>query len=616
MRTHTLENDALLLRFDEECGLAVTDKASGNTLAQLPSRHRRYGTRQREGKIRYEIDAGAFPCSVELSLAGPREIAIRLDAEPGREMPDYIEYPPPWRVKAPDKALLPIGCGYALPVGDPSLKIPSQLKFYSGMSASMSLFGVQRGRLIAITGLESGCDAETENRRDAEGLLNCHLRWLPEKGRWGYDRGMRIFFANSLPEAMLEYRNWRKSMGWVKTLREKAEETPAVRRLPGCANVWLWDDDNMNRLYGSPERKDAPPRDVRRIAKEMRTLGMERVLWNAFEGETRDDCAYLKSLGYLVGKYDVYRDVIPADMTDFIIPYRVKRSVNTKFWPGIVRRRKDGSPVEAWALHGMDGKLHSQHSVCDACALELTKRNVPPDVEAVGYDSRFIDVQAGATLTECYAQEHPCTRTESAKFIRAQQDYLSGMGLVNGVEVGAELFAAGYHFAEGMPSPCEYRAKDSGRRMTTLYYGEEVPAGVTDFILNPRLRIPLWELVYHDCAVNYYYWGDSSNSCPELMETRDLFCALYGFPPIYSVDVSGWKRLKSQIAASYARATESAYATALSPMIGFERLSEDALIQRSVFENGVTVTANFSQMPYHTDNGKTVMPMRHLMERN
>ncbi|MFR6034756.1 MAG: hypothetical protein ACLUKN_17220 [Bacilli bacterium] len=62
---------------------------------------------------------------------------------------------------------------------------------------------------------------------------------------------------------------------------------------------------------------------------------------------------------------------------------------------------------------------------------------------------------------------------------------------------------------------------------------------------------PLWELVYHDCVINYWYWGDSNCCSPELMYKFDNFNALYGYPPIYSLDVTHWNELKDKIAASY-----------------------------------------------------------------
>ena len=255
----------------------------------------------------------------------------------------------------------------------------------------------------------------------------------------------------------------------------------------------------------------------------------------------------------------------------------------------------DGSFSRAWQIHGLDGKMHWQNAVCEIPALKLTMENVPPDVERVGYNSRFIDVQASAELKECYHPMHPTDRRDSARYIRTQMEYLGDIGLVGGVENGQECLVGSYHFAEGLMSPGGFRAYDSGRRMTTIYKGEEVPEEFTEYMLNPVCRLPLWELIYHDCVVNYWYWGDSSNCCPELMPRRDLFNALYGTPPLYSLTMSQWDEMKDAVAESYHRATYVAARTAFSRMVEFQWLSSDGLVQKTVFDNGVEVTANFAK---------------------
>ena len=337
------------------------------------------------------------------------------------------------------------------------------------------------------------------------------------------------------------------------------------------------------------------PRDVRRIADEMLALGMDRVLFNSFEGESRSDADYLKARGFEVGRYDIYRDVIPKPNVPFMLPYRVKRSRHTEgCWPQDVRVNAQGKYAAAWQLHGTDGKMYDQHAVCDIPALRMTMEDVPRFIEKTGYTSWFIDVGTGSTLCECFAPLHPADRRDAMRYLNAQNQFLLDMGLINGVEVGCEAGAGTYVFSEGMMSPPFFRAPDSGRRMNTLYYGQEIPENIPNQMLNPLLRVPLWQMIYHDCTINYWYWGDSSNCCPELMRRRDQFNALYGVPPLYSLNMTQWERMKEEIAASYRRATAAARETAFSAMTRYERLSPDGLLQRACFENGVQVTANFS----------------------
>ena len=114
--------------------------------------------------------------------------------------------------------------------------------------------------------------------------------------------------------------------------------------------------------------------------------------------------------------------------------------------------------------------------------------------------------------------------------------------------------------------------------------------------------------------VSYWYWGDSSNSVPELMPLRDLFDALYGEPPLYSLSASQWEEQKEEIAASYARATKVARRTGFARMVSFEYLTPDRLVQKTRFSNGISVTANFSAEEYRSADGLTLGKWEYALE--
>ena len=56
--------------------------------------------------------------------------------------------------------------------------------------------------------------------------------------------------------------------------------------------------------------------------------------------------------------------------------------------------------------------------------------------------------------------------------------------------------------------------------------------------------------------------------------------------------------MKEKIAASYHRAVVGAEAAAFSPMIRFDILTKDQLVQKTTFENGVTIIVNFGESSY------------------
>lgn len=507
-------------------------------------------------------------------------------------------FPGPWIPRAGDRLIYPLGDGVMLPVDEPVPFLPSRLNFSNGSQLSMGLVGLLRGEGGLFIGMEETADAALSLATSPDGLVENQLVFLPAKGEWRYPRRIRLMAAradgfNALCKA---YRAWRMAQGLVVPLPEKAKRAPRILDMAGRADIWIFDDQNMNRLYGRPEGPEETPRDVQRAADDMLALGMDRVLLSSFEGETPEDVAYLKARGFEVGRYDIYRDVIPKPNIPFMLPYRVKRSRHTEScWPQDVRRDAAGEHAVAWQLHGTDGQMHAQHAVCDMPALRMTMEDVPPLIEEAGYTAWFIDVSAGSQLQECYHPLHPMDRRDAMRYVKAQNQFLLDMGLICGVEVGCEAAAGTYVYSEGMMSPPYFRALEAGRNMNTLYYGPNVPEQITAYMLNPRLRVPLWQMIYHDCTINYWYWGDSSNCCPEWMPLRDLFNALYAVPPLYCVNMTQWEALKGDIAASYRHATETARAAAFLPMTRFEWLTPDGLVQRTTFEGGMQVTVNFGE---------------------
>ncbi len=602
-----IENAAVCLAATEQGALVLTDKRTGARFEEIVGDLHLCDMRSAGDTMLARLTGAALDVDVRLTLTEDG-FTLKLQADAAALMPEELAYPGAWRTRAGD--LLAFGHSEGVCFdAEEDFPLPERWAMTAG---GMAMWVIRRGGGWLICAAEEGADAALENRRE-DGLLISGARWLSEKGRWGYDRAMRFFVSSTLGEGCRAYRAWRETLGEIVPLKEKIAHAPELKKLIGAADIWLWDDNNMNRLYARPERSDVPARDVRAIADDMQALGMTRVLWNAFEGETRADCEYLKGKGWLVGKYDIYRDVVPATAVNSVIPYRVKRSRHTKYWPDDVRREQNGDMARAWQLHTTDGTMVYQNAVCDVCALRMTMEDVPADVAEVGYTARLLDVQSGGGLAECYDPRHPATRRVMRRYIRAQHQFLLDLGLACGGEVGSEDYVSQLAFTEGLMSPPWLRGPDAGRRMNTLYYGDEIPPVITNYMLNPRHRLPLWELVYHDCTVSYWYWGDSSNGCPELMPRRDLFNALYGLPPLYSLNVTQWGQLRSEIAASYRRAAAVAERVGLLPMTAFEWLTDDRLVQRTVFGGEYAVTANFSNQPYETPQG-TIQPLDFRLE--
>jgi hypothetical protein len=165
--------------------------------------------------------------------------------------------------------------------------------------------------------------------------------------------------------------------------------------------------------------------------------------------------------------------------------------------------------------------------------------------------------------------------------------------LVTGSETGHDAAVPYVHYFEGMLSLGPYRAPDAGRDMMRIW--DPVPELVARFQVGWQYRLPLWELVYHDCVVAQWYWGDYNNKMPGIWDKRDLFNVLYGTPPMFMFDAARWEKDKDRFVQSYRATCPVARATGYSEMIDHRFLTPDRAVQQTRFANGVTVIVNFSE---------------------
>ena len=144
-----------------------------------------------------------------------------------------------------------------------------------------------------------------------------------------------------------------------------------------------------------------------------------------------------------------------------------------------------------------------------------------------------------------------------------------------------------------------FRNKDSGRNHANIYSSEQAEH-IKKHMINPRCRVPLWHLIYHECLFAFPYWGDSTAMSKELIRDKVLFAVLYGCPPLYSFKSGNYRLLRNEILESYREITEVHKKTALLPMTDFSVVSDDYAVQRSVFGERYEITVNFSSEPYGT----------------
>lgn len=609
---HILESADLKLIFDEKTAAAeFVDLRSETSFVQTNSDWHTVNVNSGLNKINFTVRKSRTELSCTYSAESDETGRyFRLLINSDTRFENGISYPSPFDVKAGDREYIAM-CEGLVHNTEEYIPLLNPRPLYAGTYNSMSFWGISSGEKWLMAAVITNADAQLDTKRYDDGLYRTSVIWMSEKGEWGYCRELRFYIGAGKPitDICNTYRKVAEQRGLVKTLKERAAENKKIDALAGSANFWIWNNDAMDKLYSKNAAYKIPTAEQFaervRIAGEMKSMGITDVLWSIMdENIDKPSLESVKNLGFLTAYYDVYTDVIPKTCADKIPETRVKRCENRmEYWPAGIIIKKDGSYCPAWQLMGKDGKMYDQHKLCDCVAAECAKKYVKSHGADNGIDGVFIDVTLCNT-EECYSSEHPQTRREAIRAKNKLFETVKKFGMFSGTENGHEDAVRNFEYNEGMMSISGYRMNDSGRRMAEFYDDKEVEEGNFKYMLDPRFRVPLWELVYHDCQTSYWYWGDSTNSIISQMPKRDLFDILYGLPPIYSLKTECWDKIKDKILSSYKRTVPSARKLRYSRMISFEYLTADKQVQKTVFDNGCEITVNFGKTAYVSEEVK------------
>jgi len=593
-RELTLSNSALEVTLHTaEATFSVTDRRTGQAWKQRPGSNLVVldaGTGDRGFKLRLLDAASMLELDAAISLEDQRpEVAVELAAE--GQLDGHLRFPSPFVTGEGTFLVMPVNEGISYPVDDETLR-PMYYHLYGGHGLCMGWWGATDGRRAMMAIVETPDDAAVRVPR-LDGLLCLAPEWVPQKGQFGPPRRIRyVFFDQGGYVAMCKrYRQHVVKIGLLKTLAEKREEIPAVDRLIGAVNVWCWDRDPVG------------------VCRELQSAGIERILWS--NRASPEQIRQMNALGVLTSRYDIYQDAMnPANFPNLRGRHP---DWTSEAWPDDLMIDARGDWVRGWRVRGKDGQWYPCGVLCDRRAVDYARRRIPAELETHPYLCRFIDTTTASPWRECYHPDHPMTRSESRHWKMELLRFVSETcGLVTGSETGHEASVPYVHYFEGMLSLGPYRVPDAGRGMGEIL--DDVPERVAKFQTGHYYRLPLWELVYHDCVVAQWYWGDYNNKLPSLWDRRDLFNALYGTPPMFMFRREFWQENRDRFVESYRTATPVARSTGYAEMLSHEWLTEDHAVQKTRFANGVTVTVNFGEVPYALPDGTKLDPLSHRVE--
>lgn len=408
------------------------------------------------------------------------------------------------------------------------------------------------------------------------------IRWLPTMQTFGKDSRVYCFYFVAKGSYVAVAKAWRAraaAKGYIVTLKEKARHNPNVFKLMGASDIW-----GGNSIS---------------FARSAKAQGIDKLLING--GCPPADMAEMAAMGYLPGRYDIYTDLWEdsenIDQRSAPLPEHAVKHAN-------------GEARTAWATFDRS-KVSLKR--CTALMLDAAKKVVPPDLAKYPYEARFLDVTTAEGLYECYDPEHPMTRSDKRRYSEGMCAYFGDWGegnlnLVAGGEHGKWWCAKHLHYLEGMqsgghsyyswpagylkrPKNKEHDPRNPDKPTTRFKLYEKYGVG-------PFYRIPLWDLVFHDCIVTTWYWGDATDylieAAPEVTPRKDLFNILYVTMPIFWVREGTWTHDRSSFLRSHFHTSKLHEAVGMEEMLSHEFLSDDHCLQKTVFGDGTEIVVNFA----------------------
>ena len=340
-----------------------------------------------------------------------------------------------------------------------------------------------------------------------------------------------------------------------------------------------------------------------KLLEQFAESGLDR-LWlgvDSWQDGFRHPTAVVKAkeLGYLIGPYDSYHSIHHPNEKDTwetaqfdLSLYEIGAIVNA-----------DGTKNRGFKKKGYHlSPLVAQPYVEDR--VNSIVAQMPTD-----FNAWFIDCDAYGELFDDYSVSHPATQLDDMNARLDRIAWIRDMHkMVVGSEGGSAYAAATIHFAHGMTVPVIGWGDPDMKTKTSPYYvgGYWPPEGPAIHIkqvplksnylyhyYDPRFRLPLYQIVFHDSVIATHHWGSGSLKFENAIETLALLELLYNVPPLYHLNMAEFTKHEAWIKQYYAFFSPLHRQIGGQTMTDFEWLSEDKQVQRTEFGDTVELLANF-----------------------
>ena len=589
-----LENDRIRVVLDAGAGtLAVTDRATGRHWSQLPSgaaapRFRDIHPIETIGAgVGFDLPAGPNDTLLlRVTVAVPpsgADLLVEIDMpDRATAIQDIFPLEPFFFDAARPAMVIADYCnGHLYPLETE----PFPRTWFDLWSIDMPWAGIcdldaGHGYALVVETDDDACIRVVERAPDGQAARALQAGFRASHGALRYPRRFFYHFTSAGGHVALakRFRAFAADLGLVVTLADKQRANPNVARIFGAPDVW-----------GSANLG---------FARTAKAAGIEKMIMQG--RSTPEQVAGINALGYLTSEYDNYTDILQVEPGQEI-------GSSLGELPGDAVLKADGERMTAWVT--WDKKQYMKR--CPALWLPVARIAVPRALGAYPFLGRFIDVTTAENLYECYDPRHPLTRSDKRRCGTDLLGYVRSLGLVTGGEHGRYWAVPHLDYIEGMMSGGMYswpaghliRPKTKEQSFENPWGGKYRDwAEYEKWGIGHEFRVPLWELVFHDCIVTTWYWGDATDflaqAAPEVTAKKDAFNVLYGtIPLLWANAEGGWNVARASFLRSYRNTCKLHEVIAGTEMLSHEFLTADRALQRTRFSDGTEVVVNFGAAP-------------------
>lgn len=321
--------------------------------------------------------------------------------------------------------------------------------------------------------------------------------------------------------------------------------------------------------------------------------GWEGGLWNP------DAVRAGVAAGYLVAPYDSYQTALPTGFRpDWATAALGKRAYETC---AVIDR--DGRPRPGFRGAG--------HYTSTSCVRPVLEARTAAIIDAVPFNSWFLDAYATGMVFDSYAGKRAQTMRRNAEANEAAARWMAGrFTMPIGSEDGNATTSGGIALAHGMQVPVfgwgdEEMMNDRG---SPYFLGRWYPADEPEFffkpvpvkepfrtvLFGPATRLPLYQSVFHGSLITANHWHFDSLKLADVRRETELVQLLYNVPPLYHLSQGTLKTRLPVIARQQAFFRPLHQRLATQELTSFRYLSDDRLLQETVFADGTRLVANMS----------------------